>query len=366
MIRKLIRHGVFILNIAAAFMLAISLLTPYIAPGRLSIFPILGLGFPVLLIINILFVCYWIVFKSKRILLSLIIIAFITGKSFIEKKTIRNNEETSQKSHVGNFKLLTYNVRTFNVYKRSNDEFIPEKIFDMLRSENPDFAFFQEYYNNPVQYPMHDSLMRFQKFKYHHITYFDTKRKINYGIATYSKYPIIRKENITFDGTSNMFLCTDILFHGDTIRLLNCHLQSTRLSAKDREMIQKLSDIQEKASQEAVKGLLYRLSTAFQKRVQQAEALAEHIEDSPYPVICGGDMNDTPNSYTYQIINSLLTDSFRSKGRLLGYTYKELFFPLRIDYIFYSNRLRCNSINTISVKYSDHEPLIGEYTLLEK
>ena len=64
------------------------------------------------------------------------------------------------------------------------------------------------------------------KLKYHFI-YYLTKGEDgnNYGIATFSKFPIVNKGFIKFENTANLSMFCDIKINQDTIRIYNNHLQ---------------------------------------------------------------------------------------------------------------------------------------------
>ena len=57
------------------------------------------------------------------------------------------------------------------------------------------------------------------------------------------------------------------------------------------------------------------------------ERIMNHITSSPYPVILGADMNDTPYSFSYNEFTKLLKNSFEEKGNGFGFTFNgKLFF----------------------------------------
>ncbi len=361
MIKKFIRNSVYALNIIAAVLLFLSLLAPYILPGRLAIIALLGLGLPILIIIQVLFLLYWILLKSKRIFLPLLLLALVMVRPLLIKSRMQKTE--TNHSHSGiTLKALSYNIHIFGVYRWHTDMEPPLAIYDFIRENDPDIACFQEFYDDAKYFPSRDSLLKHQRFKDAYVHYSNNAFQ-GYSMATFSKYPIIKRQSIYFKNRENFFLQSDILVQQDTIRILNFHMQSTHLSKKDRELMENFSALPETASQEALKALATRLGFAFQKRAKQAQELSQYIQESPYPVLCMGDMNDTPNSYSYQKISTKLFDSYLRKGKWPGHTYSQLFIPFRIDYILYSPHFRCNSFQTHRINLSDHEPVSGSYTL---
>ncbi|MDA3890256.1 MAG: hypothetical protein PF517_01180 [Salinivirgaceae bacterium] len=95
-------------------------------------------------------------------------------------------------------------------------------MFDFFRNENPDIACFQEYFNNTEAYfPVHNSLISNQQFTYSHNYYnIQIKNGHQFGIATYSTFPIINKQELLFKNTNNLAIISDIKIENDTIRVL--------------------------------------------------------------------------------------------------------------------------------------------------
>ena len=114
------------------------------------------------------------------------------------------------------------------------------------------------------------------------------------------------------------------------------------------------------------RSIIRKMKTAYLLRANQAQEIKEEINNSPYPVIVCGDMNDVPNSYAYQTIGKGLTDSYAEKGRGIGRTFKFLSATLRIDYIFHSKELSLNLIQVIRPALSDHYPVVADFNFTKK
>jgi endonuclease/exonuclease/phosphatase (EEP) superfamily protein YafD len=82
-------------------------------------------------------------------------------------------------------------------------------------------------------------------------------------------------------------------------------------------------------------------------------------------VICAGDFNEIPYSYSYRRLKKGLRNSFEEAGAGFGFTYNgNTLVTLRIDNQFYSDRVDCVELETLNtVSYSDHFPLLGTYVL---
>jgi endonuclease/exonuclease/phosphatase family metal-dependent hydrolase len=190
-------------------------------------------------------------------------------------------------------------------------------------------------------------------------------KKAGVGTAIYSKYKILNKGEVLFDNEkSNHCTYVDILKNDDTIRVYNAHLGSIRFDYDDYTFIarEKKQSIEEEMM--PLKKIAKRLKIGFEKRVGQVSQLLEHVKNSPYATVIGADMNDTPISYSYEQFSASLMDSFNEKGNWVGSTYIGAIPLLRIDYLWHNDRLENCSFTTINKEYSDHRPIIGEYSIV--
>src|SRR5690606_18404993 len=143
--------------------------------------------------------------------------------------------------------------------------------------------------------------------------------------------------------TYNNTLFADLVKGQDTIRIYGIHLESLGI-------IPRVSFLQESDNEKLRK----RVSMAFEKQQLQVEAILAHKKQTSHPVIIGGDLNNTPFSYSYRKLNNGMQDAFRERGNGLGTTYKFEKYPMRIDYIFASEELDILSFNTVEKTFSDH------------
>jgi len=187
-----------------------------------------------------------------------------------------------------------------------------------------------------------------------------------FGIATFSRYPIIHKGEIRFKtDENNICIYSDIVVKQDTLRIYNAHLSSLRLQKADYEW---LSDLKKKGIHEANKNgaeqkVFEKTKNAFIKRTEQINKVTAHIKQSPYPVVLCGDFNDTPISWSYQTISKELRDAFTVSGNGIGDTHIGLFPVFRIDYIFHSPSLNSYKFTTHQEKLSDHKAISCQVSL---
>lgn len=367
--KKAIKKTLFLLNCFLAASLLLAYLSVYISPEDFWPLAFFGLAYPILLLLNLLMVVLWIFRKNKFVLISLLTILLGAGhiRNFIQlpalskKKSLENRVDSllvdtliREKS----FAFLSYNVRLFNYYQWSDDPDAGEMIFELIRDIDPGIVCLQEIYT-PVEGEIFSLCRERGKgtYGYSHIAY-TTGSSLSgrYGIATKSVFPIINRGELRFPGTYNLAIFTDLQIHNDTVRIYNTHLQSIRLRKRDYDLMKMLNSGEEEAMNE-IKDISNRLKHAFQMRAHQAEALAGHIRESPWPVIVCGDFNDTPVSYTYHKIRGDLVDAYIESGRGIGNTYSGMFPSYRIDYILHSRGLHSVGFETVRVNYSDHFPV---------
>lgn len=328
---------IYFFNLIAATLLLISFVLPFVPPKSFPTLSLLSLAVSPLLLLNILFAVYWLIRLKKQLWLSIIIlfIGYIHFNAFV-----RFSSESSQEAFSNSLKLMTYNVRLFNAYETNNDEEVPNKMKDLILSESPDIVCLQEYYAIDGLY--------FSDYNYDYIHFKKTKnnRKVKLGHAIFSKFPIINQGAFDFPDTGNNVLFVDIVKGQDTLRIYNLHLQSLKINPT-------VIELKETSSQKLRK----RVSTAFVMQQEQMLQVLEHLKISPYPIILAGDFNNTPFSFVYRKMKTVLNDAFLERGNGLGSTYKFDFYPMRIDYIFSDSFFETLQFKTIKESYSDHYPV---------
>ncbi len=272
-------------------------------------------------------------------------------------------------------KVLSYNVRLFDLYNWTHNKDTRKNIFSLIETETPGILCLQEFFHGDSgNFNTLDTLIHITGSKDHHVEYtLSRRKKDHYGIATFSKYPIGNKGKITFKTRSNnICIYSDLKINTDTVRVYNVHFQSIHFGYADYKFIDALSrktwdpssggkeqndTLDAEDIEIASKNILRRLKRAFIRREEQTSKVLEHIATCQYPVIVCGDFNDTPFSYTYHSFSEKLQDAFMESGSGIGSTYLGAFPSYRIDYIFYSkNSLSSSGFEVLPEKLSDHYP----------
>ena len=365
-----IQKFMWVLNVLAFAGLLFSILAEYISPVHVWWLAIFGLLFSFFFLLNLVFVIYWLIVGKKKYLLSLILVIAGLGKlPGIYQLRPKSSSAKIITTDTSAFKIMSFNVRLFDLYNWFHNTQTRRKIFHFLQEESPDVICFQEFYSSdkkPRNFKNDIALNEVLQAGYRHVEYTVTLHDSDHwGIATYSRFPIINRRAVHFQKHGgNIFIYSDIVFGKDTIRVFNTHLESVRFLREDYKFIQNLGN--DDVEQDEMKGslnIIRRLRRAFIKRAVQVEVLHDTMNASPYPVILCGDFNDTPTSYTYHILHDDLHDAFRESGHGWGKTYRGPFPSFRIDYIFHSSGMYSSNFRTIHEELSEHFPVSCELRL---
>jgi endonuclease/exonuclease/phosphatase family metal-dependent hydrolase len=353
---KKILHRIFlVINILFAASLLIAYLSVSINPGDFALPAFFGLAYPYLLLANIIIVVVWAIFLRYEAFISVavILIGFTHFTNYI--KIFRPKADKAN-----TFTIMSYNIRMFNYFEGGRNSDSEKKILAFVKSRQPDIICFQELFFNGDASDKDQDIKKALGGKYNsHIKFFGRGKNKFYGIATYSRFPIVGKGEIVHPGSSSLSIYTDVAVGNDTIRIFNNHLQSFRLQRVESSFMEELADSEDKQALNEIKVVSRSLREGFKRRSLQAQVVKSYINRSPYNVIVVGDFNDTPVSYSYRKIRKGLNDSFVNSGYGAGFTYRGNYPPNRIDYILYGNGLRNTNFSIVRVKYSDHYPIIA-------
>ena len=265
-------------------------------------------------------------------------------------------------------RLLSYNTCLMG-HARLRDRTQPVPVLDMVRASGADVVCLQEfsYSTDKRGYSLDRLCQRLHDlYPHHHFQPYSYNRRS--GIALFSRYPIVKAEQIDppQDGYgAAIYYQLDL----GTSRLgvVSMHLQSNKFSKEDRQLYDDMvGHFATDSIQRLRSGLLHSLAVAWRQRSQEVDRmhqylLAHHPQDMPL-LICG-DMNDTPVSYSSHVLRSLgLTDTWQETGFGPGITYSEHRFWFRIDHIFHSDDLRPLWMRVRKdVTFSDHYPVEAEF-----
>ncbi len=351
-----------IINIILAIALLGSWANLYISAQDIAWLPFLGLGFPILFILNFAMLVYWAFQLNKFVIISTLAIAI--NFENIKNVFAWNGAPVSSIANANNIKIMSFNVRDFDLYNWGKGEINKNAIYNLIEAQNPDVLCLQEYYNNidttEIIYNTLQHISKELNFQYHYFKRTTIIKNQEWGVVTFSKFPISKSKDIAFkDQKNNCAFYTDIEFQNKTVRMFNMHLQSVHFNSKDYKYLENI-DVETDKNIDAGKNIILKLKRAFLLRSQQADCVANQISKSNIPIIVCGDFNDVPSSYVYHTIKGKLHDSFIDAGLGLGKTYNANYPSFRIDYVLLDKSIRTISHTIIDKNVSDHFPVCVE------
>lgn len=339
--------GIFV-TVAAAFLAVAGFAAGYIPPEEKEWISFPGLVLLPVLAVNLLMLIVWLAAKSGWLWVPLAVLLLNAGfiLSMFQLR-IRPRPDVPRSEQI---KIITYNVDNFYAGGRST----LDSIARWVASEEPDIVCLQEC--PPGYYMPFDTVAaHFRFFPYHCST---RSADENAALVIFSRYPILSCEPVLYPGTTNRTLVATLLADGDTIRVINNHLQTTSVNAVKPRLYQAKAQRDALEGTEAAFQMAFQMKRNFVLRAEQADFVRQLIRSSSVPVIVCGDFNDTPASYAYHRVKGVLTDGFRQAGSGFGYTFRELRRLFRIDYIFYSSNFQGIRYDSPALPYSDHNPVV--------
>jgi len=346
------------LNVLAAIGLVITYLAAYISPVYVWPLAVLAMSFTYQLPVHAFFLAWWFVFRRKRMLLSAGVL--LIGWSHVGDHVQVFGKNAPDDGLIGKpIKVMSYNVRLFDLYNWSRNQGTRDAIFDLLHKEDADILCLQEFFYSPDKqfFKTRESLLKDFRYKGCTERYSQLARdQQHFGIATFSVFPTVAKGHIPFpENPDNLCIWTDLASPTDTIRVYNAHLASYHFGDADYKFLEGLdTDTHTDSIKQGSERILKRLRRGFRLRATEIELIADHMRSSPHPVVFCGDMNDVPMSYGYDQLREQLDDAFVESGRGLGGTYIGDLPKLRIDHILHGPELETWGFRTLPEQLSDH------------
>ncbi len=360
----LIDKVILFFNLIASVFILFSLLASVIDPRTCWWLAFFGLAYSPLLLLNLIFLLYWVLRFNKLVFLPLI--SILAGwPILVSSINIRSASADGPKKSSDYLRLMTYNVHSFQGVGTGVVKPTRTEILQLIKDEQPDVICIQEFFSRKTgEFAMVDSLKKVMHTNYF---YRFTVDDINYegnGIAAFSKFPIVNKGMISFgdQNSTNQCIFIDVKKANKIIRVYAVHLQSIRFMPEDYQVIDSVAKVEE-SNLHSYRRIMAKLKSAFLKRSEQVYLVKNHAATSPYPYIIAGDFNDTPASFAVNKMSAGLKNAFREKGSGFCTTYNGDFPNFQIDYILPQPKFDVINYIVFKKKLSDHYPVRADLLL---
>ena len=346
-------------NVATVLLMLASGYADRIHPTEHQMLSNMGMLFPFFLIANLLFLFFWLTFKWKKIWIPILgfVLVFSPLCTYMPLHTTQDVPE-------GTLKLISYNVCQYGGNWKYEQGF--DTIYNYLKRQQPDIVCLQEDADSWRRFVF----QRYRKiFPYNDTTIFCNSGLLN-GVGIHTRFPILKKERIPYESTANGSVAYYLDVEGDTVLVINNHLEGTHLSIEERDNYKRL--LEGKMRKDTAKAetlfLIEKLGRYTSKRAKEADAVHAYIEaHRQYPMIVCGDFNDNPISYARRTVAKGLKDCFVETGRGLGLSYNQKGFVFRIDHILCSEDFEpYNCEVDHEMDASDHYPILCKLKFTHK
>ena len=189
-----------------------------------------GLLYPVFLLINLAFMIFWLTFHWKGVLIP--IVGYLLCYGSLRVYLPLNMPADAPDDAI---KVMTYNVCRFAKGSIRDDGTNP--VIEYIKQSGADIVCLQEASSDLIS--QKDISRELSKV----YEYGDTVVRHYSGntIAIYSKYPIVGKERIEFDSKWNISAAFKVLIDGDTVMVVNNHLETNKLLEDEQQKFKKMT-----------------------------------------------------------------------------------------------------------------------------
>lgn len=356
-LKKIVYGIIMAVNI---IVIAVMLLMGYsdrLNPETYPLLSTMGLLFPFFIAGNAVFLIAWILLRPRYAIVPIVgfIACYLPIRTYCPLNIRRDVPEEA-------LKVVSFNVKNFDPKAYPLGETSIPPAAEYVKGLDADIVCLQEAPVNAMQ----------RDFFSEAYEYIDTIRRGSGGsaLAVLSRYPIVGKERIDYPSEGNISAAFFVLIGGDTVVVINNHLETSGLSIEDRD---EFSSIVHSAKDNIDRGhllgdtikdgslrLLAKLGESAQRRAPQARVVAEYIRCCDKSIILCGDFNDSPISYARHTIARTLTDCYVESANGPGWSFTQNNMRVRIDNIMCSNDWQTYKCMTDrSPNVSDHYPIIA-------
>ena len=359
------RAFLLILALISGLWLVASAWGGHVNPHTWALPSVLGLTFPVALVVVISLLVISLLMRCWKTAVGLLLAVLVSWPTL--RVTVPMNVSHAAGDTTRTFSLVTFNVSGFSNVQGVADEMAT---IHYILDSNADFVLLQEatlecpdLFKSRHVAPVKDEVDR--KYPYHAHGYHDLMILSRYPYAVHTDTTL----RTTYQDDSYHYYAKayDLqLPEGRQLRIINVHLQSIGLTDGDRMVyrnLTRLDSINSRKQMRQVRSSLYaKLAGAYRRRSHEAALVRKMIDSSDSNVILCGDFNDTPASYSYlTMCGDDMKDVFAQRGRGYKHTFNRDKMLFEIDHVLYRGNLNAVSIRRDKKGASDHYPLLATF-----
>lgn len=238
-----------------------------------------------------------------------------------------------------------YRVLTWNICgaKIKNEE-KQIKIAELIMAQEADFVLLNEFCLDSCL--VIDSLLN---------SYYTFRNDANarnlVGDVFYSIKPLVESEK--YEGIPNIIF-SKLNIETSNLCIIGCHLTGNNHEGQ--------IEIYDTDSLRKVKTFWRHYLNAQKKRQEAAGIIKKTILESQMPMIVMGDMNDFNHSAPMDSLKDAgMRNAWWEGGFGYGATYHEGWLRLRIDHIYYNEKLKLKGVKVVETDLSDHNILVADF-----
>ena len=243
------------------------------------------------------------------------------------------------------FRVLTWNICGADIESREKEENIARLVIE----QNADFVQLNEFCLDSCM--VIDSLLS-EYYPYKN----GANAHLHAGDIFYSKRNLFESGRFCEDFPYIVF--SKLCFNKDSLYIIGCHLAGNNYEGQ--------IEIDDVDSLHKVKRFWGYYRNAQEKRKEKAHFLKMKVLESSLPMIVMGDMNDFNHSSPMDSLKDAgMKNAWWEGGLGYGATYHEGWLRLRIDHIYYNEKLELKGVKVVETDLSDHNPLIADFSIKE-
>jgi len=287
---RLVDLALTLVTLAVGATMVLTYFVPYVDPGSVWFFPVLGLAAPAVYVASVVLTLYWII-RWRWVCAGAMLVVVVAGLfkvSLFWRPEIRRSYATETAFDRAAVKVMSYNVRSF--YGEDGRSSVDD-ILRLIEEQAPDLICLQEFNARLAEQSEEFSLLG-EKYEIAHFGRTQAPDSV-YGstLTILSKYRILRSDTVLTPSSS---VWADVIVGEDTVRVFNNHLRSTAINASDNQFITSHQFLSDTARETKIRSIVTRLRENSVLRAAQVDSIAQVVGATRTRRIVCGDFNVAP------------------------------------------------------------------------